>query len=300
MIDPVFLDTPSYTLASLSKAVGADVTLKDERLTPIGSFKGRGAEVIVQSYPKGTDFICASAGNFGQGMAWAARRHSSQLTVYAATTAVGCKIDRMRALGARVLLHGQDFDEAKIEAREVASKAGVVFIEDGAHAEIAEGAGTLALELTDAFDPFDAIFVPLGNGALAAGVGCWMKFRTPETRVVAVCAELSPAMGLAVLGRSVGTVPSSHTIADGIAVRVPVPAAVEAVRNVVDQVVFVDDESILKAMALVEEATGRRVEPAGAVGLAALLTQRARWSGARVVVPLCGGNRDDSFVYSRE
>lgn len=293
-IDPVFLNTPSYSLASLNESLEMDLAFKDERATPIRSFKGRGADLVVQSFPKGSRFICASAGNFGQGMAWAARRHGSSLTVYASENAVKCKVERMKEFGATVIQCGQDFDEAKIIARREAEDCGGVFIEDGAHAEIAEGAGTLALELLESKGPFDALFVPLGNGALAAGLGCWVKHLNPGTKVIAVSAALSPAMGLAVLGQPYDSSVSRQTIADGIAVRVPVPEAVSSVRAVVDDVIFVDDDTIRRAMTLVEDGTAERVEPAGVAGLAGLLLHSRNWRGKRVAVPLCGGNRDDS------
>lgn len=295
-IDQVFLNTPSFRDEGLSSLLGVDITFKDERQTPIGSFKGRGAEVLVSSLAAGTDIVCASAGNFGQGMAWAARRRGLPIIVFAAKTAVQCKLDRMVQLGADVRLEGDDFDDAKIAARAFAAARNAVFIEDGAHAEIAEGAGTLALELTRQHHRFDAVLVPLGNGALAAGVGCWMKNFERSTKVIAVAAVQSPAMGLAVLGRDYSNLPSNHTIADGIAVRVPVAEAVVAVRAVVDDVCFVAEESILRAVRLIEHSTGSKVEPAGAVGLAALLENPSMWAGERVAIPLCGGNRDGSVA----
>jgi threonine dehydratase len=290
-IDPVFLNTPVIRDDALQERFGVTILFKDERVTPIGSFKGRGAELIVQTYPPGTRFLCASAGNFGQGMAWAARRHGCALTVYAAKTAVPCKIKAMARLGADVILEGCDFEEAKSAAQKRAESSGEVFIVDGEHAEIAEGAGTLALELTESCEPLDVVFVPLGNGALAAGVGCWLKYKSPSTHVVAVAAKGAPAMGLAVLGRPFELAPC-HTIADGIAVRVPIPAAVDAVRKVVDEVTFVDDPAIRRAMEVIESTTQSLVEPAGAVGLAALMDQKSRWQGLRAAIPLCGRNRE--------
>lgn len=291
-IDPSFLNTPAYELSSVSHELGVEIIFKDERTGPIGSFKGRGAELLVSGYPEGLHFVCASAGNFGQGMAWAAERRGSTLTVFASTNATRCKIDAMARLGASIQLHGSDFDEAKVRARAFAESYNFVFIEDGAHPEIAEGAGTLALELTQSTPPFDAWFVPLGNGALAAGTGAWLRHSSPSTRIIAVCAERAPAMGLAVEGLPIDDAPCD-TVADGIAVRVPVPAAVAAVRKVVDDVVFVPEARIGRAMNIIEHATGRRVEAAGAVGLAGLMQQLPQWQGKRVAIPICGGNRDE-------
>lgn len=290
-IDPVFLDTPIIRSNDLAAVPGMEIIFKDERASPIRSFKGRGAELVVQSFAPGTDFVCASAGNFGQGMAWAVRRHGGQLTVFAAETAVRCKIDAMRALGAKVILAGADFDESKDAARAFAAEAGQIFIEDGENPEIAEGAGTIALEMTDECGEFDALYVPLGNGSLIAGIGCWFKHHSPRTRIIAVSAEGAPAMGRAVLGQDYDPL-QCDTIADGIAIRVPVPAAVEACRRVVDTVLFVSDDDIRRAMTLIEDLTSDRVEAAGAAGLAGLLAAPTEARGKRIGIPICGGNRD--------
>lgn len=292
-IDPVFLASPIVRPGALSRELDMELVLKDETANPIGSFKGRGASVLIRSYPPGTGFACGSAGNFGQAMAWAARAHGCRLTVFAAETAVRCKVDAMRALGATVLLSGRDFDDAKDAARRYAEQSGATYVEDGARDEIAEGAGTLAVELTEAEPRIDAVFVPLGNGALVAGIGCWMKAVQPDARIVAVAAAEAPNMGRAVLGEGFDPLVPPRTIADGIAVRVPIASAVEAVRRVVDEVVLVDEADIVRAIRMLEAALGHRVEPAGAAGFAGLLGQAARWRGARIAVPVCGRNRLD-------
>jgi threonine dehydratase len=290
-IDPVFLTTPVISSDILAASLGTEIIFKDERASPIRSFKGRGAELVVQGLPPRADLVCASAGNFGQGMAWAVQRQGGRLQVFAAESAAPCKVEAMRALGAEVILEGRDFDEAKDAARTFAARFNKIFVEDGAHAEIAQGAGTIGLELTDECGRFDAVFVPLGNGSLAAGIGCWFKHHSPRTLVVAVCAKGAPAMGRAVLGEKYDTTQCA-TIADGIAVRVPVPAAVEAVRSVVDEVLFVTDEELRGAMRLIEDVTSDKVEAAGAAGLAGLLSCSGQDWGRRVAIPICGGNRD--------
>jgi threonine dehydratase len=290
-IDPVFLNTPVIHSNILAASHGVELIFKDERASPIRSFKGRGTELVVQSLPAQASVVCASAGNFGQGMAWAVRRRGGMLLVFAAESATRCKVDAMRALGAEVVLVGADFDEAKHAARAFAERTAHIFVEDGAHPEIAEGAGTIALELTEECCGFDAVFVPLGNGSLAAGIGCWFKHHSPSTRIVAVAAEGAPAMGKAVLGEEYDT-DRCATIADGIAVRVPVPAAVEAVRQVVDEVLFVSEADLRRAMNLIEDNTSATVEAAGAAGLAGLLAAPSNKWGRRIAIPICGGNRD--------
>ncbi|MGY4398774.1 threonine dehydratase [Sphingomonas sp. UYAg733] len=292
IIDPVFLATPLRQSRALDQEIGATLLLKDETANPIRSFKGRGAENFAARLESGAALVCGSAGNFGQGLAWATRRRGIGLTVYAALGAVVSKVEAMRRLAADVRLFGADFDAAKDGARAYAAQEGQIYVEDGTDRLIAEGAGTLALEMCRDADPFDVAIVPLGNGALASGVGTWLKHAAPQTRIVAVAATGAPAMARAVLGLPPGELPMTDTIADGIAVRVPIPYAVDCVRQVVDDVVLVEDKAIRHAMDLLREHLGLIVEPAGAAGLAALIAEPDRWRGLRVAVPLCGGNID--------
>lgn len=196
----------------------------------------------------------------------------------------------MRDLGAEVVLAGGDFDAAKAAARDYAAREGLRFIEDGRDPPIAEGAGSMAVELLRRPRPFDAVLIALGNGALINGVGTWIKARAPGTRVVGVCASGAPAMERSWRNGRVETTPSVDTIADGIGVRIPVPEALEDMRGVVDDVLLVDDAMILRAMRLLLEHTGLLVEPSGAVGIAAVLAHRERFAGQFLATPLCGGN----------
>lgn len=291
-IDPVFRDTPQFESPAVSRACGARVVLKVETVNPIRSFKGRGTDWLCErlALPAGTELICASAGNFGQGLAWAGGKRGLRVTVFAARTANPFKIERMRSFGAEVRLEGEDFDAAKEVARAHAAATGARFIEDGRDPPISEGAGTIAVELARWPEPFDALLVPIGDGALIAGIGTWAKARMPETRIIGVCAAGAPAVALSWrAGKPVAT-PAADTIADGISCRAPVPEALADIQPVVDDVVLVEDGSMLDAMRLLFRETGLVVEPAGAAGLAALLEHGGRWRGARVGTPVCGGN----------
>jgi threonine dehydratase len=282
------------------------VHAKLELLTPIRSFKGRGADWFVASLDAADDrpLACASAGNFGQGMAWAARARGRPLVVYAATTASPLKVERMRALGATVVLHGRDLDDAKHEAKRQAAAQGWRFVEDGLEREVSEGAGTIAVELLRDIPDVTAIVVPVGNGALVAGIGAWCAAHAPAVRVIGVCAAGAPAMAESWRRQRDG-IPTPeaivahagvHTIADGIAVREPIAEAVADMRDVVDDVWLVDDARILEAMRLVWRAAGLVVEPAGAAGLAALLSSAHGLGGQPVATVLCGGNCSDQQV----
>jgi threonine dehydratase len=299
VIDPVFKDSPQFLAESLSERLGANIVLKVECVNPIRSFKGRGAEYLLHrlgNRPEG--LICASAGNFGQGMAYAARKRGQRLTVVAAVTANPLKISRMRALGAEVLLEGADFDAAKAAAKQQAQTSGALYIEDGLLPEIAEGAGTIALELDRMKERLDAIYVPLGNGSLINGIGAWFKHFSPATTVVGVCAEGAPSMELSWrTGKPVST-ETAATIADGIGVRVPVPEALATMRATVDEVMLVSDQEIVDAMRMLFEEIGLVVEPAGAAGLAAIAKRRQELEGQRVATPLCGGNLTEDQIRS--
>ncbi len=196
VIDPVFLHTPQYECEPLSARIGVRTVLKVESVNPIRSFKGRGADYLLHRLAAPEQgFVCASAGNFGQGMAYACRKRGVPLTVFAALGANPLKVERMRALGATVTLQGEDFDQAKDAAQQSASQNGQTYIEDGRLGAIAEGAATMAVELSNAGE-LDAIFVPLGNGSLGNGIGTWQKHASSKTRVIAVCAESAPSMAL--------------------------------------------------------------------------------------------------------
>lgn len=291
-IDPVFLNTPQFQSQGLSNELGMQLVLKIETVNPIRCFKGRGADFFAAQLPAwgSPRLVCASAGNFGQGLAYAARKRGFKLVVFAAEMANPLKLQRIRELGAEVRLFGNDFDAAKEQARVFAEETAACFVEDGREPAIAEGAGTIALELCRWADPFDFALVPLGNGALLAGIGRWMKAHSPATRIVGVCAAGAPAMAISLREKKMQSTPSAVTIADGIAVRVPVPEALVELEDVVDEVLLVDDEALVAAMQLLFRHHGLVVEPAGAAGLAAALICADRFRDARVVTPLCGGN----------
>jgi threonine dehydratase len=291
VIDPVFLDTPQFLCEPLSDRLGVAVVLKVESVNPIRSFKGRGTDYLLDRLgrqPAG--LVCASAGNFGQGMAYAARKRGVRLTVFAATNANPLKVDRMRALGADVVLDGNDFDEAKESALRHSARSGAFYVEDGLLGPISEGAGTIAIELGRMDKPLDAYVVPLGNGALINGMGTWVKRFSPAARVIAVCPAGAPAMEMSWRSGEAISTTTMDTIADGIAVRVPVQEALDIMRSTVDEVMLVTDDEIVEAMRWVHRDAGVVVEPAGAAGVAAVAKRRYELAGKRVAVPLTGGN----------
>lgn len=289
-IDPVFLNTPQYHADSLSRSLETKVVVKVETANSIRSFKGRGAEYFASTIPKGTALLTASAGNFGQAMAYACRRRDLALTVYASVNANPFKLERIRMLGATVVLHGEDFDEAKIEAKRVALATEVRLVEDGFDPETGEGAGTIGVELADFRDEINAVLLPLGNGALACGVGRYLKEVRPDIRVIAIQSEGAPAMVESWRQKGVVRYDSISTIADGIGVRIPIPECVQDMEGIVDDGILVRDASLIEAMRLAHEHLGIVLEPSGAAGLAAILQNQDRFRGQSVATVLCGGN----------
>ena len=295
VIDPVFLNSPQFDCEPLSARLGVATVLKVETVNPIRNFKGRGTDYLVHRLGAATQsIVCASAGNFGQGMAYACRKRGVPITVFAASNANPLKIERMRELGATVELAGDDFDQAKDAARQFGASHSHLFVEDGSLGAIGEGAGTMAVELTRSFE-LDAIFVPLGNGSLVNGIGTWIQNASPKTRVIAVCAEGAPSMALSWRQRKPVEAESS-TIADGIAVRVPVPDAVEIMATTVDEVMLVPDDEMRTWMRHLFADAGLVVEPAGAAGVAAIARVAAEWKGSRVATVLTGGNLTEPQV----
>ena len=290
-IDAAFLHTPQFAADQLRARLGFDVVLKVETVNPIRSFKGRGADFLLASLPAGVSAVaCASAGNFGQGVAYAGRRRGVDVHVHASRNANPLKLQRMRELGAVVHVAGEDFDEAKEIAAREAAGSGRWYVEDGREPAIAEGAGTIAVELARGFPDLSHALVPVGNGSLISGVGRWLKRVSPATRVIAVGAAGAPTMHDAWRSGSLQAGGPPRTIADGIAARVPVPEALREMAEVVDDFLLVEDEAIVEAMRVLFADLGLVAEPAGVVGLAAAIAHADALAGGRVAVPICGAN----------
>jgi threonine dehydratase len=289
LIDPVFLDTSILRHDALNAALGCACVLKIETLNPIRSFKGRGTEALMASLdPVPAHVVATSTGNFGQGVARAAVARGIGATIFSGADANPQKLAAMRRLGAEVRLvpRGED---GKQMARRHAQEMHAPFIEDGAHPEIAAGAGTIAQELTRQCAGLDAVLVQIGDGALISGVGSWIKATAPGVRVIGVTATAAPAMA-ASLARGAPVSLPTETIADGMAIHTPIASAVSDVAAVVDEVVAVDDADIREAMRLLLGQAGIVAEPAGAAGVAALMSHEGMFAGRTVAVIITGSN----------
>ncbi|WP_049565215.1 threonine ammonia-lyase [Streptomyces sp. SBT349] len=294
VIDPIFLDTPLYRCEALEPGLGCTVSIKLETANPVRSFKARGTEVVASLLadqgPRAA--VCASAGNLGQALAWSGRGRGLDITVVASRFAPAAKLSRIRALGAGLELVDGDFDMARERAAAIARHDGVRLVEDSLDIETCEGAATIGLELVDAAPSFDTVLIALGGGALATGVGHVLKERAPGVEVICVQPLGAPAMTRSWHQRRVVTTDSTDTIADGVAGRRPLPAVLDDLLLVADDAVLVREASIVAGMRMLLDHAGLVVEPSAALGVAAVLEDRERFAGRRVVTIVCGSNVD--------
>jgi len=290
VIDPVFLDTPLYRCEALEPVLGCAVSIKLETANPVRSFKGRGTEVVANGLTGAV--VCASAGNLGQALAWSGRGRGLDVTVVASRHATKAKLDRIRALGARLELVDGDHEPARERAAAIARHDGIRLVEDSLDLETCEGAATVGLELAGSAQPFDVVLIALGGGALATGVGHVLRSEAPGTEMVCVQPAGAPAMTRSWHARRVITTGPTSTIADGVAGRRPIPEVLADLLVVADDAVLVTESSIIAGMRLLLEHAGLVVEPSAALGIAAVLEDRARFAGRHVVTVVCGGNVD--------
>ena len=285
-IPRTFSHSPQYVHEALSRRLGVPVIVKIETANPIRSFKGRGTWIAVAALVgegrigRDRPIACVSAGNFGQGIAYAARAHGLTAVVFTSRNANRGKIERMRTLGAQVIEAGEDFDEARGASEAYAAEHSVELLVDGDDPRISTGAATLALEVTDAvvagaLPAPVLVSVPVGNGALIIGVGSWMRSELPGCRIVGVQAEGAAAMTLSFhAGRPIDTA-AATTFADGIASRVAIPRAVELMPGRVDEMRLVSDALLRQAQAELTDELGITVEGAAAASWAGVLAEPA-------------------------
>lgn len=297
-IAPVALLTPMEGSRSLSDLLGSPVYLKCENLQRTGSYKIRGAYnrlSRLSDAEKALGVVAASAGNHAQGVALAARELGIRSTIFMPVGVPLPKLSATREYGAEVVLRGHTVDEPLRAAAEFAAETGAVFIHPFDHPDIIAGQGTLGLDIADQRSDIDTVIVPIGGGGLIAGVASAMKQRAAlegrRVRIIGVQAANAAPYPLSLQRGEPTEIVISPTIADGIAVSRPGTLNFDIIRDVVDEVVTVTDDEIAKALLLLLERAKLVVEPAGAVGVAAILTGKVQNSGTTVAV-LSGGNID--------
>jgi threonine dehydratase len=302
-IPAAFRDSPQYVHEALGTRAGALVVLKVESANPIRAFKGRGTWLAIEALAgegaigSGKPVVVASTGNFGQGVAYAARAFGVPAVVFADEHANPLKLGRIRGFGARVIQAGRDFDEARAAAAAFAASEGGHLLVDGEDPHVAAGAATIAVELTDAAERGElpalaTAYVPLGNGALLVGIGAWLRHAVPACRIVGVSASGAPSMVRSwEAGVPIETAEAA-TYAEGIACRVPVPEALDMLVGRVDALLLVDEAALHAAEAELRAATGITVEGAAAASWAGLQADLASGhdSAGPALVLITGSN----------
>lgn len=298
VLRPVIVQTPFDESEYLSDVLGAPVHLKLENLQRTGSFKIRGATYRLSrlsAEERARGVVAASAGNHAQGVALAAQKLGIHATIFMPLGVPVPKLLATRGYGAEVILEGATVETPLRLAAEYAERTGAVLIHPFDHRDVIVGQGTLGLELWDAVEDLETVIVGIGGGGLIAGVAAAVKARAAAegrtVRVIGVQAENSAAYPASLAAGEPLTVETTPTIADGIAVARPGELTFEVISELVDEVVTVSDDDIARALLNLLERAKQVVEPAGAVGVAAILAGKVRASGPTAVI-LSGGNID--------
>ena len=299
VIRPHIAHTPLLHSRTLSAMSGAKVWLKAENLQRSGAYKLRGATFKLSrlsAEERARGVIAASAGNHAQGVAIAAAALGITCTIVMPVAAPLAKVTATEGYGARVVLHGENYDEAYAYARELQAETGATYIHAFDDPATIAGQGTLGLEILQDLPDVEAIVVGIGGGGLIAGIATAVKALKPDVRIVGVQASGAASMRAALDAGHIVTLPSVSTVADGIATRSAGHYTFEVVRHLVDDVVTVDDEAIIRAVLLLMERCKLLVEGAGAVGVAALISGAVALPEKRTVAVLSGGNIDINMV----
>ncbi|RMD64678.1 MAG: threonine ammonia-lyase [Alphaproteobacteria bacterium] len=285
--------TPLVPAPRLGEMIGCDLHLKLENLQLTGSFKARGALVKMKSLTPAqarTGVIAMSAGNHAQGVAYHAQRLGIPATIVMPEFAPMTKVERTRALGARVVLTGDTLDASAVAAREIAARENLTFVHPYDDPLIVAGQGTIGFEMLDDNPDLEMIVVPIGGGGLISGIATAAKSVHPDIRMIGVETELFPSMYQAIHGLPPAC--GGDTLADGIAVKNPGALTRTIIERLVEDIVLVDETHIEMAVHTLVEEQKIVAEGAGAAGIAALLQDPARFAGRTVGVVICGGNID--------
>jgi threonine dehydratase len=287
--------TAQYDWPLLAKRLGTEIWVKHENHTPTGAFKVRGGIVymdgLVRSGQRVKAVVSATRGNHGQSIAYASRKAGLRSIIYVPHGNSTEKNAAMRAFGAELVEHGEDFDTARAEAGRVAAAEGLHFV-PSFHRDLVLGVATYALELFRAVPDIDRIYVPIGLGSGIAGVITVRDLLGLNTEVVGVVSENAAAYALSMEAGHIVPTNTAHTFADGVAVRVPDPAAFALISAGASRIVRVSDSDIAAAIRAYYVDTHNLAEGAGAAPLAAALKEGPSLHGKKVAVVLCGGNID--------
>src|SRR5882757_10062337 len=287
--------TPAHAWPLLAQRLGAAVVVKHENHTPIGAFKVRGGLVYLErlkrEQPNTSGIISATRGNHGQSLAFAARRYSLPAMIYVPRGNSVEKNRAMRAFGAELVEHGEDFQAAREEAVRRAGRAELHMV-PSFHPDLVLGVATYALELMRKAPDLDVLYVPIGQGSGICGCILVRDLLGLSTEIVGVQSTEAPSYALSFAAGTVVTTESSHTLADGMATRVPDPDALAIIRKGASHIVQVTDDEIRVAIRAHWTDTHNLAEGAGAAPLAAALQEKPKIRGKRIGLILSGGNID--------
>ncbi len=299
-LDGIVRDTPMAFAPILSEKNSAKIYLKKENLQLTGSFKLRGAfnkisKLSKEDLAKGV--VASSAGNHAQGVAYSAKHYGCEATIVMPEATPLTKVSGVKSLGANVVLHGSNYDEAYKYATDYAKEHDKTFVHPYADDDVIAGQGTIALEVFEELDEkVDMMIVPIGGGGLITGIATAAKALNPDIKIVGVVASGARAMKESFEAKKPMATDSVRTIADGIAVRDTMPKMVDNVLALVDEIIEVEDNEIAAAILFLLERHKLVVEGAGATGVAALMHNKIYVGGKNVVVPLSGGNIDVTML----
>jgi threonine dehydratase len=289
-IAPHLQPTPLYPNSALSELVGTEIFVKHENHLPIGAFKVRGGVNLVSQL--GEDertVVTASTGNHGQSIAFAAQRFDVRAIVCVPEGANPVKLAAMKRLGAELVVHGRDFDEAREHCEALAREHGHRYIHSGNEPHLIAGVGTATLELLETEPEIDVVIVPVGGGSGAAGACIAGKATRPELEVIGVQSSAAPAAYRSWQARQL-LEDRMETRAEGLATRVAFELPQRILWKHLDEFLLVDEDELDRAVLLMIEGTRNLVEPAGAAPLAAALRLRDELAGKKVALILSGGN----------
>jgi threonine dehydratase len=287
--------TPAHSWPLLSQRLGATIVVKHENHTPTGAFKVRGGLVYVdrlkRERPTTTGLISATRGNHGQSLAFAASRHGLPVTIYVPRGNSVEKNRAMRAFGANLVEHGDDFQAAREEADRRAQSSGLEMV-PSFHPDLVLGVATYALELLRKTPDLDLLYVPIGQGSGICGCVLARDLLGLKTEIVGVQSTLAPSYALSFAAGTIVTTETCNTLADGMATRIPDPDAFAIIRKGASRIVQVTDDEIGAAIRAYWTDTHNLAEGAGAAPLAAAMQDKAKNRGKRVGLILSGGNID--------
>jgi threonine dehydratase len=289
--------TPTLHSQTLSKLTGANIYLKFENLQFTAAYKERGALnaiLLLSEEQRNKGVIAASAGNHAQGLSYHGTRLGIPVTIVMPVPTPTVKVMQTESVGGKVVLFGETFDDAYKHARQLEAEQGLTFVHPFDDPNVAAGQGTVALEMLESIPSLDMLVVPIGGGGLLSGMGTAARALKPDIGLIGVQAELYPSMYA--LLNNLQMPCEGDTLAEGIAVKIPGAFTSEVIRELVDEIVLVNEAQLEAAVSLLLQIEKTVAEGAGAAGLAAMMAYPEKFAGKNVGVVLCGGNIDTRLL----